>query len=116
MIVDCAVYRDGVPPTSCPKTGSDIGAALEVRRASPDDFVWVGLHEPSQDEMNLVALSFGLHPLAVEDAAQAHQRPKLERYDGGLLFMVLKTLWYVERARRCRDRRDRHLRRRRTSS
>jgi magnesium transporter len=38
---------------------------------------------------------FSLHPLAVEDALKAHQRPKLERYDEGL-FLVLKTLWYVD--------------------
>ena len=38
---------------------------------------------------------FGLHPLAVEDAVQAHQRPKLERYDDSL-FLMLKTLWYVD--------------------
>ena len=38
---------------------------------------------------------FSLHPLAVEDALKAHQRPKLERYDDGL-FLVLKTLWYVD--------------------
>ena len=38
---------------------------------------------------------FSLHPLAVEDALKAHQRPKLERYEEGL-FLVLKTLWYVD--------------------
>jgi magnesium transporter len=38
---------------------------------------------------------FDLHPLAVEDALKAHQRPKLERFDDGL-FLVLKTLWYVD--------------------
>ena len=38
---------------------------------------------------------FGLHPLAVEDAVSAHQRPKLERYDDSL-FLTLKTLWYVD--------------------
>ena len=38
---------------------------------------------------------FGLHPLAVEDAVNAHQRPKLERYEDSL-FLILKTLWYVD--------------------
>ena len=38
---------------------------------------------------------YGLHPLAVEDAVYAHQRPKLEHYDDAL-FMVLKTATYVE--------------------
>ena len=78
-----------------PDDSNDLGGALDVATL-PGDFVWVGLHEPSQDEMELVALSFGLHRLAVEDAVVAHQRPKLERYDGDVLFMILKTLWYVD--------------------
>ncbi len=53
------------------------------------------MHEPAEDELNRVAEIFSLHPLAVEDALKAHQRPKLERYDDGL-FLVLKTLWYVD--------------------
>ena len=44
--------------------------------------------------MQEVADVFGLHPLAVEDAVHAHQRPKLERYDD-TLFLVLKTVNYV---------------------
>jgi magnesium transporter len=53
------------------------------------------MHEPTADELDEVAGQFGLHPLAVEDALHAHQRPKLERYDDGI-FLVLKTLWYVD--------------------
>ena len=62
----------------------------QVRQA----FVWVGLHEPDEAQMQDVADVFGLHPLAVEDAVHAHQRPKLERYDD-TLFLVLKTVNYV---------------------
>ena len=93
MIVDSALYRDGVRVrVDCHK--EDL---LTVRdEASGDgDFVWVGLHRPSADELGQVAKVFALHPLAVEDALKAHQRPKLERYDDGL-FLVLKTLWYVD--------------------
>jgi magnesium transporter len=61
----------------------------------PEDFVWVGLHEPTADELEAVADLYALHPLAVEDALSAHQRPKLERYEDSL-FMALKTLWYVD--------------------
>lgn len=63
--------------------------------AKRGDFVWVGLHEPSAEELDGVSTLFELHPLAVEDALHAHQRPKLERYEDGL-FLVLKTLWYVD--------------------
>ena len=93
MIVDSALYRDGVRVrVDCHK--EDL---LSVRdEASGDgDFVWVGLHRPSEEELGRVAEVFALHPLAVEDALKAHQRPKLERYDDGL-FLVLKTLWYVD--------------------
>ena len=58
-------------------------------------WVWVGLHEPDEHQMQSVADVFGLHELAVEDAVNAHQRPKLERYDN-TLFLVLKTIMYVE--------------------
>jgi magnesium transporter len=52
------------------------------------------LYEPDLEHMQTVAETFRLHPLAVEDAVCAHQRPKLERYDDSL-FMVLKTVHYV---------------------
>ena len=57
-------------------------------------FVWIGLHEPDEAQLNVLAETFGLHELAVEDAVHAHQRPKLERY-GSTLFMVLKTVRYI---------------------
>jgi magnesium transporter len=93
MIVDCALYRDGVR-VPLPVSGSDLGAVRGAERR-PGDFVWLGLHEPDADELERVAELFDLHPLAVEDALHAHQRPKLERYDEAL-FLVLKTLWYVD--------------------
>jgi magnesium transporter len=92
VIVDNALYRKGVRvPVDCEL--SDLAAVR--KRCGPDDFVWVGLHEPEQSELDEVAEIFDLHGLAVEDAVNAHQRPKLERY-GDSLFMVLKTLWYVD--------------------
>lgn len=93
MIVDCAVYRGGVRVPIDAENG-DLEAALRAHQ-DRGDFVWVGLHEPEQSEMDRVASLFHLHPLAVEDALHAHQRPKLERYgeDG---FLVLKSLWYVD--------------------
>ncbi len=88
MIVDCAVYRHG-HRTEGPEDLSD--ALAEARAAG--GFVWIGLHEPSEREFDLVTEEFGLHPLAVEDALKAHQRPKLEVYDDSL-FMVLKPVVY----------------------
>ncbi|MGH3499727.1 MAG: magnesium/cobalt transporter CorA [Nocardioidaceae bacterium] len=94
MIVDCAAYRDGnrVP---LPDGGADMTAALDAANQD-SDFVWIGLYEPTEEEIGQVAESFKLHPLAVEDAVRAHQRPKLERYPSNHMFMVLKTVWYVD--------------------
>jgi magnesium transporter len=58
---------------------------------------WIALHEPDEEELTSVAREFGLHQLAVEDAVEAHQRPKIERYDG-TLFVVLKPARYLDEA------------------
>jgi magnesium transporter len=93
VIVDSAVYRQGK------RIVDDLpaGELSRVRKLAtdPGDFVWVGLHEPTQEELSTVEEEFGLHPLAVEDAFTAHQRPKLERYEH-TLFLTLKSLWYVD--------------------
>jgi magnesium transporter len=93
VIVDSAVYRRGnrIPVDCAPGDYHD----LRQQASGEGDFVWVGLHEPSEAELEDVAIAFGLHPLAVEDALNAHQRPKLERYEDSL-FLILKTLWYVD--------------------
>ncbi|MFJ9583271.1 magnesium and cobalt transport protein CorA [Streptomyces acidicola] len=91
-VVDCAVYRGGERVTADRNLTSH-EAIRQVRRDG--GFVWIGLHEPTEAEFADIAAEFGLHPLAVEDAVHAHQRPKLERYDD-TLFTVFKTVHYVE--------------------
>lgn len=89
VIVDCAIYRNGRRTDG----SADFSDALEQARSQGDSFVWIGLHEPTEEEFALVAEEFRLHPLAVEDALKAHQRPKLEVYDDSL-FLVLKPVAY----------------------
>ena len=89
MIVDCAVYTEGKRHPGV----LQVEDALEAARGTPDSFVWIGLHEPSEEEFDLVAAEFRLHPLAIEDAITAHQRSKLENY-GDCLFLVFKTARY----------------------
>ena len=92
MIVDNALYHQGARVG----LGTEDESLGHARVPCDDgDFQWVGLHDPTADELELVARTFDLHPLAVEDAGDSHQRPKLERY-GDTLFLVLKTLWYVD--------------------
>ncbi|MFJ5528372.1 magnesium/cobalt transporter CorA [Streptomyces sp. NPDC093261] len=90
-VVNCVTYQKGVRVPA----GEDPVDAVQRVRESADGFVWLGLHEPTDQEFAGIAELFDLHPLAVEDAIEAHQRPKLERY-GETLFAVFKTVCYVE--------------------
>ncbi|MFD0277352.1 magnesium and cobalt transport protein CorA [Kitasatospora sp. NPDC127111] len=90
MIVDCAVYRDG-RRVEGPEDYSE--ALAFARAAGGDGFVWIGLFEPTTEELDTVSEEFGLHPLAVEAAVRAHQRPRLQSYRDSL-FVALRTIDY----------------------
>jgi magnesium transporter len=90
MIVDCAVYEDGR------RCAGDLQLPEAGAAAHRDgSFVWIGVYEPSEAEFDAVRREFDLHELAVEDAVEAHQRPKAELY-GDTLLVVLKTVRYVD--------------------
>ncbi|BBX95571.1 magnesium/cobalt transporter CorA [Mycobacterium lacus] len=93
-LVDCGVYVDGHRLPGKYTHDAALARVREIELTGHEAFVWIGLHEPDESHMQDVADVFGLHPLAVEDAVHAHQRPKLERYDE-TLFLVLKTVNYV---------------------
>ena len=80
-MVDSAVYRGGIRVAS-PTTLAETYRALDN---TPDGVAWIGLYRPSERELMSLAEEFNLHPLAIEDAIVAHQRPKLERYDLSLI-------------------------------
>jgi magnesium transporter len=93
MIVDSAHYKDGVRQHQEALTPE---SAAELRNtAGSGEFVWIGIHEPEPGDLEHLQQLFGLHELAVEDAQQAHQRPKIEDY-GEDVFIVLKTAHYHE--------------------
>jgi magnesium transporter len=90
VIGDCALYEHGQRRSGrIPLRGA--GELAE----ETDGFVWVGLQQPSADDVAAVADEFALPHLAVEDAVKAHQRPKLETYDE-VLFAVLKPVRYID--------------------
>lgn len=93
MIIQIGVYRDGVRCADSPPL-HELQVILSTMEG-PGDFIWVGMHDPEPGELDEIAKAFSLHPLAVEDALKAHQRPKLDRYDESL-FLALKTLRYVD--------------------
>jgi magnesium transporter len=93
VIVDCAHYRGGERQHEEPL---EIEAAAQLAAgAGEDEFVWLGLRDPSAAELERSERGFDLNPLAVEDARHAHQRPKLEDYDGSV-FVVLRPARYVD--------------------
>src|SRR6478672_2321477 len=93
-MVDCGVYLDGHRLPGKYTHAAALNKVHDLEREGKEAFVWIGLHEPDEHQMQAVADVFCLHELAVEDAVHAHQRPKLERYDK-TLFLVLKTVNYV---------------------
>ncbi|MBC9823405.1 magnesium/cobalt transporter CorA [Terrabacter sp. MAHUQ-38] len=90
MIVDKAIYRNG-RRQGC----GDLSDELDVLRLAQDGFLWIGLKDPTDEEFDLVNEELHLHPLAVEDAVNGHQRAKIEQYETST-FVVLKTLRYVD--------------------
>jgi magnesium transporter len=91
-IVDCAHYLEGKRQKAEKIEPSE---AAEIARCLPG-FIWMGMVEPSPEELAAVQDEFGLHELAVEDAQSFHLRPKVEGYEGGISFVVLRTARYVD--------------------
>lgn len=83
-IINCAAYSGGRRVADV-----ELQRVHEVLK-EPDQFVWIALHEPSEEVLLQVQQEFGLHDLAVEDAHHAHQRPKIELY-GDTVFVVMRT-------------------------
>jgi len=83
-IMAARLYHDG-------KLVRDIGPEEAIPEECADgDFFWLGLYEPTRDELAGIARRFGLHPLAVDDALKANQLPKVEVY-GDQLFVIART-------------------------
>ena len=90
-IIDSGIYRDGTRIAS----PTDLTSTFAALRSNPGAMAWIGLYRPSPDHLHSLATEFDLHELAVEDAIQAHQRPKIERY-GQTLFVVLRAARYLD--------------------
>ena len=69
-VVNSVVYAGGSKVADVP-----IEEAGEWSKR-PGHVVWIGLIEPSDDLLQRVQRQFDLHPLAIEDAAEAHQHPQ----------------------------------------
>jgi magnesium transporter len=92
VIVDQALYRGG-NRLPCGDLSDELDRLRDNRAGN--DFLWIGLKDPTDQEFDLVNDELQLHPLAVEDAVKGNQRAKIELYDN-TTFVVLKTLRYLE--------------------
>ena len=92
MIVDCAHYKSGARQHEGPMSIADAASCA----SGGDGFVWVGIHDPTPEELDEIATRFPLHDLSVEDARHVHQRAKIERYERHY-FVVLRTAHYDEK-------------------
>jgi magnesium transporter len=92
-VVDWGLYVDGVR-----QPAQAFESACDAARTG-GGFLWVGLHEPTREQLDQLGSVFGLNRFAIEDAANLRQRPKMERYDD-MLFLAMRTLGYVESSER----------------
>lgn len=87
-VIACALYQNGkrrdIPINEC---------GLASR--NNDGVVWLGLHEPDSDLLNVIQSQLGLHELLVEDINHAHQRPKLDTY-GDVMFLAVRTAQLIK--------------------
>lgn len=89
MLINCVAYQEGKRLHDIPV--EDISEYIQ----HPDCFVWVALRDAEPAELQQMQHEFGLHDLAVEDARNGHQRPKIEEY-GDSLFAVIHTVEVIE--------------------
>lgn len=92
-VITAALYEDGRRTS----THASLMETLRELRGRSGQMAWIGLYRPDPAELQSLAAEFDLHPLAIEDALEAHQRPKLERY-GDTLFVVLRAARYMDAA------------------
>ncbi|UNK50628.1 magnesium/cobalt transporter CorA [Lysobacter sp. S4-A87] len=89
-VVNCAAYtRDGK------RRDISLDQISDVLAVDDGTFIWVGLYEPADEILEKLQEEFGLHDLAIDDARNAHQRPKIETY-GNSLFIVVHTAQSVD--------------------
>jgi len=93
MIVDCAHYRDGRRQEE-----GLVSVAEAAARTTQGGFVWLGLFQPTAQEIADVQAAFGLHELAIEDAQTEHLRPKVELYGTDVRLVILRTARYDDAA------------------
>ncbi|MFI0786183.1 magnesium and cobalt transport protein CorA [Streptomyces lydicus] len=98
--MDCVIYQERTgerEQIDCREQEGGCQAIFDrLAGLEQDEFAWIRMDTPRQDELQRLGTYLKLHPLTIEDAVQAHQRPKQERY-GDVTAVAVRTLWFVER-------------------
>jgi magnesium transporter len=96
VIIGSGAYRNGKRLESDRDTdGHEDFHELATACGIDSDFVWVGLYEPTDDELQHALDAFDIHPLAIEDAQLDHERPKVDVF-GDTLTVVLRPARYLD--------------------
>jgi magnesium transporter len=78
-VVAAHLYRNG-------KKAKTVSLDEPIDCRGKSEFVWIGLFEPSERELEQLEKNYGLHPLAIEDAYKANQIPKVDVYGDTAIF------------------------------
>jgi magnesium transporter len=81
--IRCTVFKNGNPE----KEPGNLAEISEILK-EPGKLVWLDVVEPDEKAMAVLQEEFHLHPLAIEDAMTAHERPKIDGY-GDYWFLVI---------------------------
>jgi magnesium transporter len=96
VLIDCGYYIDGVRQHD---EAISLAQAAQCRQRE-DGFIWVGIADPTEAELERLSTELDLHELAIEDARKAHQRPKIEEYNledlGQHWFVALRSARYID--------------------
>jgi magnesium transporter len=92
MIIDAALYKEGKRI----QTTRTLEESYKALRSDSGALAWIELNNPNRQEIDSLAHEFEFHDLLLEDIIQAHQRPKLERYESAL-FVVLHPARYLDK-------------------
>lgn len=86
-VVNCYAYSRKTGEQTSQLELSEVSKAL----TNNNQFIWLGLYDPSLQTIAKVQNAFDLHELAIEDAFAEHQRAKVENYNNDTIFLVVRT-------------------------
>ena len=91
MLINASVYEEGKEIPGALSWQDALDAALPTK-----GFAWIGMHNPTAEELDAVAQKMELHDLVVEDIKMGGQMPKLEEYPNYIFIVCKQAKWSKE--------------------